>query len=857
MSKAKAAGLNLSNGSTLYLDNSTYKARQNQLHQTASQLNFSKAPFEMENEVCGTEGMFLLADYWHGVSDSSDYLQSFLTTDVKKINNDVQNSINQTDSKIAGSFSTNERDYIIPAAKAMVAYTPPYVTVTTINNNPGTVFSLEEYLAAFLSVYDVDQETMALAEEWIEAYKAGDPVIIQKMKKYQNLSAQQWDNLSEQELKEFTALTVVYTWSNYVVEQGGESVENYDTYKEICEKMTANLYSFKPITEGYDYVEATPDSALIFAMKTAMESMGMSDSLAFNVATKVENDGNSYIVYDSQYQPNPKDVNVAYSFDESGFVSVNIEDSYVTDYPLHTNQFLATSRDHAANYMNSQREANPGWDSHGMSDDELVGMYQSVMNPNDLQAMTNIAISDKDFMVNGKYAFDIDYWEDDTSHTWNYDRGISDTFSVALGEMGSNMLYRQDTGNYESYINAALQSSINGSRHNIMLDIATGAGVYADTCSMAVINDEADPLGGGNDYPLHMQLNAANANFGVFSQMYEKFDDDTKYTNIDIGHITYSNQTGDINFNITADTDKTNFFFWHDREEGKTITIDSTIESGKEAIDDYVEGKQAQLKKELQRKQEDLVVDTVIDLTGCINPYLKDGIYFVKDSMAEKDVTMDSVNLVKDGIKVACSESKNFNRGIGGAVTIFGAISKYNNMLATYEADKENYNRIEKLELFYNYNTASGTVGLYDYDTIRKIQDWNQNGIVEILGEDCGKTNEQIYQSMYTASGELKNPVLEKIATDLCDQSFDDLNNNPTAEDIATAYGTIEEESGYTKDEINNAIDVLVNGYSENGEYHVVTDIPFELQHACLDSLQEGDSSIDVYYAWETYYQNQ
>ena len=294
MSKT-SAGFNLNDSNALYLDNAIYKDRQGQLRQTSSELKFDKLPFELENGACGTEGMVLLSDYWHGVSKASDNLQNFFTVDVDKVNTDTQNSINQTDAKIGNSFSVNLPNY---RASMNISYMVPPGNTKSASNissvsgiagaSSAVVYIIDNYRNAFLSVYDVDEETMALAEEWIEEYNAGNPVIIQKMKKYQHLTAEQWENLSDEELKEFTTLTVVYAWCNYVVEQGGDGITNFDTYTEICEKMTANLYSFNAITEGYDYVEASADAPLIFSMKTAMESLGMSDSLAYNIATKVE-----------------------------------------------------------------------------------------------------------------------------------------------------------------------------------------------------------------------------------------------------------------------------------------------------------------------------------------------------------------------------------------------------------------------------------------------------------------------------------------------------------------------------------------------------------------------------------------
>ena len=79
-------------------------------------------------------------------------------------------------------------------------------------------------------------------------------------------------------------------------------------------------------------------------------------------------------------------------------------------------------------------------------------------------------------------------------------------------------------------------------------------------------------------------------------------------------------------------------------------------------------------------------------------------------------------------------------------------------MMADYEKAKENYNNIEKLDLFYNYNTGAGAVGLYDYQTIRKIQEWNDNGIVEILGENCEMTDQEIRKWYADRIGSMFDP---------------------------------------------------------------------------------------------------
>ena len=54
---------------------------------------------------------------------------------------------------------------------------------------------------------------MDIIADYIENYDAKDPQVIKKLKEYQNLSADEWENLSDEQYKEFTALTALYVLS--------------------------------------------------------------------------------------------------------------------------------------------------------------------------------------------------------------------------------------------------------------------------------------------------------------------------------------------------------------------------------------------------------------------------------------------------------------------------------------------------------------------------------------------------------------------------------------------------------------------------------------------------------------------
>ena len=115
--KTSAEGFIGGDDSTLCLDNDVYKSLQAKLKRSAEALVFDKSAFDLESKVCGTEGMLLLASYWHSVVESSDLLRDFLVNDVDKCLSDIQRSINQTDEECARSFNLEEPE---DGAKASV-----------------------------------------------------------------------------------------------------------------------------------------------------------------------------------------------------------------------------------------------------------------------------------------------------------------------------------------------------------------------------------------------------------------------------------------------------------------------------------------------------------------------------------------------------------------------------------------------------------------------------------------------------------------------------------------------------------------------------------------------------------------
>ncbi len=856
------------NGNAFIINNPLFNQKKNSLQQSASQLIFNKAPFDLEGEVCGTESMLFAAQCWHEIADSSDNLQVFLTDDIYKMCSDIQDSINQTDQVLAASLScnitANEQARILEAFEKFVQHQIDVQLLKEANiSSQSTMnfiraFSLRQH---FMSVYHIDEETMAQVEEWIEKYENGDPEVVTIIKKYQNKSAEEWkkiltDESKEEERKEFTALAALFIICGDQVEQNS----NDKTSREIFELMISNLYSVKNRNEDDFFSDATLDVPFVTYLKVAMGSLGASDSVSYNIATKILGDDNSYRVYNQG--GDKADVHAYIYYEENGFVGVHIQDCQLTNAES-AYQFIATGKEHAKEFIGDLREENPGYSNHGMTDDELSGMFQSVKTANDMNIMKNIIISDSDFKINGDNAFDIEYMED-RGGNWDYENGISSTFSVSLGQMNTILLKRgkkENFNTYESFIEAISDSSINsaGTNHNIMRDIATGAGVYVDSCAIAVLEDEE---GGDNDAELKEELDAANAGYGAMSELYGRFKEDelfyqggATYSDVDISNITYSEgDDGQIHLKFDMSYDKeTGFLFWREKN-GVNDSFDIYLGEGDIALKEQQEGIQQDLKSEMERKKAELVVDTVIDLAGGVNPLLKDGLNIAKDVSTAGNIPLHSATLVKDEMKdiFKGDKYKHLHTGTSFGTTMLGAFSKYDDIVREYEKAKEQSNSVQKLNSFYSYNSGSKTVGLYNYDIIREVQKWDKNGVVEIVGGDEG-TNDRIYNELVT-DGAINNSVLQTIAVDVTDEehTFDYLlKDGDDSAAAKNAYTEIAEKTGYTQENIEEALKVMIYGQNdENATYRCITDIPFELQDACMHAISKHGTDSDIYAAW-------
>lgn len=89
-----------------YLDNALYSSKAQAINSAASSLYMEGKPFSMENEVCGTDALNLLADYEHALVDLVTAYQTHTSVHLNNLFGIIQKSTNETDVESASHITS-------------------------------------------------------------------------------------------------------------------------------------------------------------------------------------------------------------------------------------------------------------------------------------------------------------------------------------------------------------------------------------------------------------------------------------------------------------------------------------------------------------------------------------------------------------------------------------------------------------------------------------------------------------------------------------------------------------------------------------------------------------------------------
>ena len=100
----------LDDETTLYLENDSFDGHRASITASADALVLETEAFNEEPEVCGTQSMDILADYWHRIETTTIGYRTLMVEDVDKAMETVQLSIINTDQDIANALSVADKD---------------------------------------------------------------------------------------------------------------------------------------------------------------------------------------------------------------------------------------------------------------------------------------------------------------------------------------------------------------------------------------------------------------------------------------------------------------------------------------------------------------------------------------------------------------------------------------------------------------------------------------------------------------------------------------------------------------------------------------------------------------------------
>lgn len=108
-----AAGFVIDDSSTLYIDTPTYEKLQGDMLGCEEKLILDNSAFNIEKEVCGTECMWIMADYWHRVERSGIKFRNFSCKDLDRICTLFKKSLINVDEAVARSVETSSSQGLV------------------------------------------------------------------------------------------------------------------------------------------------------------------------------------------------------------------------------------------------------------------------------------------------------------------------------------------------------------------------------------------------------------------------------------------------------------------------------------------------------------------------------------------------------------------------------------------------------------------------------------------------------------------------------------------------------------------------------------------------------------------------
>lgn len=667
-----------------------------------------------------------------------------------------------------------------------------------------------------------------------------------------------YENLSDDEK---AIVTMVYETCASVAAKSFDD-ENAEPYLAALETMTdAMITTDSKMRPDQTYVyDITLNTVVADEIMAGLDE----DSDAYKMLAEFR-ENPLFTEADYKYYSTP-DVHCDFSLDKAGInCSIAITTPVLFGSSTETvDGFYFTSQERSEAYINTMIDQDPHYGDHLMDDlgysrSECAAMLTSADSTQDMAVLDALVNADDDYK--NFFAVSCDGVTDNCQQTVS--AYVVDILARSRNEQAAVNELNIFTN---SLLNATDGETYFDNTEKYLELIAVGLGVQN---SVDIENFASDV----SNESYEKRLEASNTLFSLYSSLYcvydeyadsdanAKFSDENGDLTIDFRFLPYSDGSYISNQKMSYSMDvviENRFWDWnedrqayagvfsYEREVGVYSTADANMEREAYAL--------SQLSAKIEKEKAETSINAVISAVSIFQPEVGAAMKFGMGLLTAEDLPNGAYNGAKNayslGKAIYTADGKKVSNGISntysGVTTVADYLIKMHSIsekeLKEYQKAHENMST----NLFYSYRRGTDGAVVCDPNIMKEMYNWDQNGCEYIYeGSQEGKDydNAGVYQAVHSAtnpdqySGAVIDSLYNTLAADTPDAGWN----------YDMKVTQLENNSDYTMDQINDAMEVMIYGGNNpdhplvNNQYGSVYDIPYDLVNACVKAIDDSN----------------
>lgn len=523
--------------------------------------------------------------------------------------------------------------------------------------------------------------------------------------------------------------------------------------------------------------------------------------------------------------------------------------------------FYYTSQERSVGYINEMQSKDPDYADHLLNDlnyneDELAAMLTMAESTKDMAVLDALVDADDDYK--NFFAVSCD--------------GVTDSCQQAVTSFVVDILARNDneqaavnelTTFTNSLMNATDGVNNFGNTEEYLDLIAVGLGVQNSV-------DIENFVGDVSNESYEKRLEASNTLFSLYSTLYgiydqytesdpnAKFADENGDFTVDFRLLPYSdgsyisNQKMTFSMDVIIKNEHQNWneelqeyagVYSYEREVGVYSTADANMEREAYAL--------SQLSDKIAQEKAETSINTLISAVSIFQPEvgaamklgmgiltaddLEDGLY----NGAKNSYSLGKAIYTANGNKVSSGVSNAYS----GVTTVSDYLIKMHSIsekeLKEYQKNHENMST----NLFYSYRRGTDGAVICDPNIMKEMYNWDQNGCEYIFeSSNAGRDFDNADVNTYIHSLDKPDQYSNGVMDSLCATLAKDTPDSSWSYDTKVTY--LESNGGYTMDQINDAMEVIIyggNSVGDDNQYGSIYDIPYDLVNACVKAIDDSN----------------